>query len=96
LPAITTKEQNSLAVAVQGFTDNSNPNAAPGGTPTGGTWAISAQMGTTSADDARLVVSEADLASPGTISGGALTFNETTPTRSLSLTVGFALRGKPA
>jgi hypothetical protein len=99
LPTITTPVDGCLALAVQIYSDNSDEvtGATLNGGEAGGTWTKAGELlgvtgGVPAADRPR---SSPRCRPPGTISGGSVNPNPTTPVNSVSLTFGFFLWGKP-
>ena len=97
LPTITTPAHGCLAVAVQIYSDNSDDvTGATLNGETGGTWTKAGELlGITGGPDGGLAVFVAEMPTAGTISGGSVNPNPTTPVNSVSLRFGFFLRGKP-
>jgi hypothetical protein len=98
LPTITTSADGCLAVAVQIYSDNSDEvtGATLNGGETGGTGTKAGELlGVTGGPDGGLAVFVTEMPTAGTISGGSVNPNPTTPVNSVSLTFGFFLQGKP-
>jgi hypothetical protein len=98
LPTITTPGRRLPRGGVQFYSDNSDEvtGATLNDGATGGTWTKAGELlGVTGGPDGGLAVFVAEMPTAGTISGGSVNPNSTTPVNAVSLTLGFFLRGKP-
>ena len=85
-------------MAVQIYSDNSDEVTAAtlNGGETGGTWTKTGELpGVTSGPDGGPAMFVAEMPTAGTISGGSVNPNPTTPVNAVSLTFGFFVPGKP-
>lgn len=96
MPTLTSTRQNSLAVCGIGYTDEGATAISEATGASGGTWYFPTYRGnsTAGADDVACNLHIAELATPGTISGGTINQGVTTPQSSKWTSVSFIVIGK--